>query len=181
VTESRALGRVEVRSPRASASIPAVAFDGVTLSFEDNVVLRDISFSVPQGQMMVVLGASGSGKSVLLKLILGLLRPDTGHIWIDGQRIDDLTESKLMGVRANIGMLFQESALFDSLTVAENVGYRLYEETDMPLGDVRRRVEEVRGLVGLRNTSIACPRSCREVSAAASPWRGLSPRNHASY
>jgi phospholipid/cholesterol/gamma-HCH transport system ATP-binding protein len=126
-----------------------VAFECVTLSFDDNVVLRDISFSVPRGQMMVVLGASGSGKSVLLKLILGLLKPDAGRIWIDGERVDGLGEPALLRVRADIGMLFQESALFDSLTVAENVGYRLYEETDMPIVDVRRRVEEVLGVVGL--------------------------------
>jgi phospholipid/cholesterol/gamma-HCH transport system ATP-binding protein len=149
MTRKRASGRVELPGPRAPDCTPAVAFDRVALSFEDNVVLRDISFSVSRGRMMVVLGASGSGKSVLRKLILGLLKPDSGRICIDGQQIDDLDESELMGVRADIGMLFQESALFDSLTVAENVGYRLYEETDLPLDDVRRRVEEVLGLVGL--------------------------------
>jgi phospholipid/cholesterol/gamma-HCH transport system ATP-binding protein len=139
----------ERRGPPTVESVPAVAFECVTLSFDDNVVLRDISFSVPRGQMMVVLGASGSGKSVLLKLILGLLKPDAGRIWIDGERVDGLGEPALLRVRADIGMLFQESALFDSLTVAENVGYRLYEETDMPIVDVRRRVEEVLGVVGL--------------------------------
>jgi phospholipid/cholesterol/gamma-HCH transport system ATP-binding protein len=99
--------------------------------------------------MRILLGASGSGKSVVLKLILGLLRPDAGTIHINGRRIDDMTEHDLLRVRADIGMLFQESALFDSLTVAENVGYRLYEETDMPDDQVRRRVEEILGFVGL--------------------------------
>jgi phospholipid/cholesterol/gamma-HCH transport system ATP-binding protein len=149
MTEEQTVDRREARRQHAPESIPAVSFDHVTLSFEENVVLRDISFFVPHGRMMVILGASGSGKSVLLKLILGLLKPDSGCIWIDGQRIDTLGEPALMKVRANMGMLFQESALFDSLTVAENVGYRFYEETDMPLPDVRRRVEEVLGLVGL--------------------------------
>jgi phospholipid/cholesterol/gamma-HCH transport system ATP-binding protein len=121
----------------------------VSLAFDDNVVLRDISFSVGAGRMKILLGASGSGKSVVLKLVLGLLKPDSGTIRINGVRTDTMSEAELMGVRADIGMLFQESALFDSLTVADNVGYRLYEETDMPSDRVRHRVEEVLGFVGL--------------------------------
>ena len=127
----------------------AVVFDRVSFAFDEHVVLRDISFSVPKGGMKILLGASGSGKSVLLKLILGLLRPDAGMILVDGQRIDRMTERDLMHVRGDIGMLFQENALFDSLTVAENVGYRLYEETDMPDDQVRSRIEEVLGFIGL--------------------------------
>ena len=121
----------------------------MSFAFDDHVVLRDISFSVPKGSMRMLLGASGSGKSVVLKLILGLLKPDAGRILVNGQRIDDIPERQLLAVRADIGMLFQESALFDSLTVAENVGYRLYEETAMPLDDVRARVAEVLGFIGL--------------------------------
>jgi phospholipid/cholesterol/gamma-HCH transport system ATP-binding protein len=86
---------------------------------------------------------------VLLKLILGLFRPDSGSISVNGRRIDAMGEQDLNEVRADIGMLFQEGALFDSLTVAENVGYRLYEETDMPNAQIRRRVEEVLGFIGL--------------------------------
>jgi phospholipid/cholesterol/gamma-HCH transport system ATP-binding protein len=82
-------------------------------------------------------------------LLLGLLRPDAGTIVVNGQRIDNLPERDLLRMRVDIGMLFQEGALFDSLTVAENVGYRLFEETDTPLDDVRRRVAEVLGFVGL--------------------------------
>jgi phospholipid/cholesterol/gamma-HCH transport system ATP-binding protein len=89
-------------------------------------------------------------KSVILKLILGLLRPDSGSVFVGGTRIDTMAERYLGRIRADIGMLFQESALFDSQTVAENVGYRLYEETDMPMEQVRRRVEEVLGFVGTR-------------------------------
>lgn len=129
----------------------AVAFDRVSLSFDDDVVLRDVSFTLETGRLKVLLGPSGAGKSVILKLILGLLKPDTGTIFVNGERIDTLSETKLLKVRADIGMLFQEGALFDSLTVAENVGYRLYEETDMPVGDVRRRIEEVLGFIGLRD------------------------------
>jgi phospholipid/cholesterol/gamma-HCH transport system ATP-binding protein len=135
-------------SPGPAAS-PIIAFDGVSFAFDDHEVLRDISFSVPHGSMRFLLGASGSGKSVLLKLTLGLLRPDAGTIIVNGHRIDNLPERELLRVRTDIGMVFQENALFDSLTVAENVGYRLYEETDMPRDDVRRRVEEVLGFIGL--------------------------------
>lgn len=130
--------------------VPAVVFDHVSLAFDDNVVLREVSFSVPAGQMAMLLGASGTGKSVVLKLILGLMRPDAGTIRVNGEPIDTMTDVEMMKVRGNIGMLFQESALFDSLTVADNVGYRLYEEMDMPPDQALRRVEEVLGFVGLR-------------------------------
>lgn len=99
--------------------------------------------------MRILLGASGVGKSVVLKLTLGLLRPDAGRILVDGQRTDNMPEHDLLRVRADLGMLFQESALFDSLTVAENVGYRLSEETDVPGDQVDRRVAEVLAFMGL--------------------------------
>ena len=133
----------------ASATSPAVVFDHVAFAFDDHIVLRDISFSVPKGGMKILFGASGAGKSVVLKLILGLLRPDAGRIFVDGQRIDNRSEGELLRIRAHIGMMFQENALFDSLTVEENVGYRLYEETDMPDDQALGRVEEVLGFVGL--------------------------------
>jgi phospholipid/cholesterol/gamma-HCH transport system ATP-binding protein len=129
--------------------VPAIVFERVSLAFDDTVVLREVSFSVLSGRMKIVLGASGAGKSVILKLVLGLLKPDEGIIRVHGQRVDDMSESQLMTVRGDIGMLFQESALFDSLTVAENVGYRLSEELRMPSSQVRRRVEEVLGFIGL--------------------------------
>jgi phospholipid/cholesterol/gamma-HCH transport system ATP-binding protein len=143
--------RVPVGAPilDENAVSAAVVFDHVAFAFDEHVVLRDTSFSVPKGGMKILLGASGSGKSVVLKLILGLLRPDAGVILVNGQRVDRLAEEDLMQVRADIGMLFQENALFDSLTVAENVGYRLYEETDMPDNQVRSRIEEVLGFIGL--------------------------------
>ena len=128
---------------------PAVVFEHVAFAFDEHEVLRDVSFTVPKGSMRMVLGASGSGKSVMLKLILGLLRPDSGRITVNGQRIDTMTEVDLLRLRIDIGMSFQEIALFDSLTVAENVGYRLFEETDMPMAEAMHRVEEVLGFVGL--------------------------------
>ena len=127
----------------------AVVFDKVSFAFDEHVVLRDISFTVPMGSMSILLGASGAGKSVVLRLILGLLRPDAGTILVNGQRVDRMAERDLLRVRGDIGMLFQENALFDSLTVAENVGYRLNEETDLPADQVRSRVAEVLGFVGL--------------------------------
>jgi len=134
---------------RSASDRPAVVFKNVSLAFDDKVVLRDVSFTLLSGHTKIILGASGSGKSTILKLILGLWKPDGGEIWVHGSRIDTMRETELMKVRNHLGMVFQEGALFDSLTVAENVGYKLYEETEMPLEEVRRRVEEVLGFVRL--------------------------------
>ena len=131
------------------AEQPVVALDHVSLAFDDKVILRDVSFSLMPGHTKIILGASGSGKSTILKLILGLLRPDGGTVTVNGERDDSMSERDLMTVRADLGMVFQEGALFDSLTVAENVGYKLYEETDLPLDQIRARVEEVLGFVRL--------------------------------
>ena len=142
-------GAARARAAQIAAA-PAVVFDSVSFAFDEHVVLQDVSFTVPAGSTRILLGASGSGKSVILKLILGLLRPDSGDIVVHGRSIVGMAEHDLLALRGDIGMLFQESALFDSLTVDENVGYRLYEETDMPEDDVRRRVDEVLGFVGLQ-------------------------------
>jgi phospholipid/cholesterol/gamma-HCH transport system ATP-binding protein len=121
----------------------------VQLAFDEKVVLQDVSLELLKGRTKIILGASGSGKSITLKIIIGLLRPDAGAVVVNGHRVDQLNEQELMPVRADLGMIFQEGALFDSLTVRENVGYKLYEETDMPLDQADRRVEEVLGFVGL--------------------------------
>jgi phospholipid/cholesterol/gamma-HCH transport system ATP-binding protein len=128
---------------------PVIVFDHVQLAFDDNVVLKDLTFTVIKGHTKIILGASGSGKSTSLKIITGLLRADAGVVWVNGQRVDELNEGALMAVREDLGMIFQEGALFDSLTVRENVGYKLYEETDVPLEQIDRRVEEVLGFIGL--------------------------------
>jgi phospholipid/cholesterol/gamma-HCH transport system ATP-binding protein len=135
--------------PQSGPNDLIIAFDHVSLAFDDTVVLRDVSYELRRGHTKIILGASGAGKSISLKLILGLLKPDAGKVWVNGQLVNDYTEDQMMKVRADIGMVFQEGALFDSLTVAENVGYKLYEETDQPLDVVRKRVEEVLGFVGL--------------------------------
>ena len=128
---------------------PIVVLDKVSLAFDEKVILRDISFTLLKGHTKIILGASGSGKSTILKLILGLLKPDAGVIWVNGERVDEMTERQLMKVRIDLGMVFQEGALFDSLTVAENVGYKLYEESGMPADQVRDRVDEILGFIGL--------------------------------
>ncbi len=128
---------------------PAVEFDRVSFAFDDHVILRDVSFTVPRGTMTILLGESGVGKSVTLKLILGLMCPDSGAIRINGERVDTMREPDLMRVRGDIGMVFQELALFDSLTVAQNVGYRLSEEMHLPADQVRARVEDVLTFIGL--------------------------------
>jgi phospholipid/cholesterol/gamma-HCH transport system ATP-binding protein len=141
------------RSPELNEALgpgsPIVVFDKVSLAFDDKVILSEVSFTLLIGHTKIFLGASGAGKSTILKLILGLLKPDSGVIWVNGERVDTMTENEMMMVRTDLGMVFQEGALFDSLTVAENVGYKLYEESDMPIDEVRRRVEEVLGFVGL--------------------------------
>jgi phospholipid/cholesterol/gamma-HCH transport system ATP-binding protein len=128
---------------------PVVVVDSVSLAFDDKVVLKDVSFTLLPGHTKVILGASGSGKSTILKLILGLWKPDGGAITVNGHRVDRMNELELMQMRADVGMVFQEGALFDSLTVAENVGFKLYEETDMPGEQIEARVQEVLGFVGL--------------------------------
>ena len=133
----------------AEAHAPVVLFDKVNLSFDEKEILRDVTFSVRAGHTKIFLGASGAGKSTILKLMLGLLKPDSGTIWVLGHRVDLMDEAQLMRVRHHMGMVFQEGALFDSLTVGENVGYKLYEETTMPLDEVQARVDEVMGFVGL--------------------------------
>jgi phospholipid/cholesterol/gamma-HCH transport system ATP-binding protein len=128
---------------------PVVVVDNVSLAFDDKVVLKDVSFTLMPGHTKVILGASGSGKSTILKLILGLWKPDGGTITVNGHRIDTMNEMELMAMRADVGMVFQEGALFDSLTVGENVGYKLYEESNMSPDEIDTRVEEVLGFVGL--------------------------------
>ena len=104
----------------------------VSKRFGSLIVLHDLNLSIEKGQSLVVIGASGTGKSVMLKHIVGLLRPDKGEVWFDGRRIDNLPERALVDVRTRFGFLFQMGALFDSLNVAENVGFPIVEHTHKP-------------------------------------------------
>jgi phospholipid/cholesterol/gamma-HCH transport system ATP-binding protein len=128
---------------------PVVVFDKVDLAFDDKVILRNISFTLQTGHTKVFLGASGAGKSTILRLILGLLKPDRGRIFVNGEQVDPMTEDEMMTVRGDLGMVFQEGALFDSLTVRQNVGYKLFEELHWPIEKANQRVREVLGFIGL--------------------------------
>jgi phospholipid/cholesterol/gamma-HCH transport system ATP-binding protein len=128
---------------------PIIVFDKVDLAFDDKVILREVSFTLQTGHTKIFLGASGAGKSTILRLALGLLKPDKGGIFVNGEQIDRMREDDLMQVRADLGMVFQEGALFDSLTVRENVGYKLFEELHWPMEKADARVEEVLGFIGL--------------------------------
>src|ERR1041385_197590 len=156
-------------------AIPAIEFRDVLLAFDDRVVLNRLSFKVIKGETKIILGGSGGGKSTIIKLVLGLLKPDEGRILVDGEDVTDYTEQQMMEVRKKIGMVFQEGALFDSLSVYDNVAYRLHEQglsedevepevrrmlrfvnledaiDTMPIelsGGMRRRVGIARALVG---------------------------------
>jgi len=128
---------------------PIIVFDSVDLAFDEKVILRNVSFTLQTGHTKVFLGASGAGKSTILRLTLGLLKPDAGRIFVNGEQIDRMREDALMQVRADLGMVFQEGALFDSLTVRENVGYKLYEELGWPIDKAAARDAEVLGFIGL--------------------------------
>lgn len=128
---------------------PIIVFDRVRLAFDDKVILREVSFTLKTGHTKIFLGASGAGKSTILRLILGLLKPDSGRIFVNGEQVDVMSEDELMVVRGDLGMVFQEGALFDSLTVRGNVGYKLYDELNWPIADADHRVKEVLGFIGL--------------------------------
>jgi phospholipid/cholesterol/gamma-HCH transport system ATP-binding protein len=130
----------------------AVIFENVSLAFESKVVLNGISFRLPKGETKAIFGVAGSGKSTILKLALGLLKPDAGRIYVLGQEITQMREEELFELRRKIGMVFQESALFDSLTVRENVAFRLLEEGTVSEAEVDQPVREALSFVELENT-----------------------------
>jgi len=142
----------ESPAPRSGAPPQTViAFQDVSISFEGNTVLDGISFSLERGETKALLGVAGSGKSTILKLTMGLVKPDRGQIWVLGQEVSAMKEEDLFELRRKIGMVFQESALFDSLTVRDNVAYRLIEE-GVPEDRVQKRVEEALRFVEMEHT-----------------------------
>jgi len=126
----------------------AIIFEDVSISFEDSPVLDGVSFELRRGETKVVLGVAGSGKSTILKLCLGLLQPDHGRIYVLGHDITTMSEEELFDLRSKVGIVFQESALFDSLTVRDNVAFRLMEER-LPESEVEKRVRESLSFVEL--------------------------------
>lgn len=135
-----------------SSRSPVIAFDGVSIAFEGRTILDGISFQLAKGETKAIFGVAGSGKSTLLKLALGLMKPDAGHIHVLGEDVTQMREEDLFDLRRKIGMVFQESALFDSLTVRENVAFRLLEEGDVTEEDVEKPVRESLSFVELEKT-----------------------------
>jgi phospholipid/cholesterol/gamma-HCH transport system ATP-binding protein len=136
----------------AEAIREVVVFENVVLAFEDKAVLDGISFSLARGETKALFGVAGVGKSTILKLALGLLKPDAGRILVLGHDITQMPEDELFDLRSRIGMVFQESALFDSMTVRENVAFRLTEEKEVSAEEIERRVKEALSFVELENT-----------------------------
>jgi phospholipid/cholesterol/gamma-HCH transport system ATP-binding protein len=144
----------------AHRAIPSIEFREVLLAFDDRVVLNKLSFKVMKGETKIILGGSGGGKSTIIKLVLGLLKPDEGRVLVDGEDITDYNEVQMMDVRKKIGMVFQEGALFDSLSVYDNVAYRLHEQ-----GRPEEEVEpEVRRMLRFVNLEDAIDKMPAELS-----------------
>ena len=136
---------------QGDSSTDAVVFDNVSIAFEDNVVLDGVSFHLPRGDTKALFGVAGSGKSIILKLAMGLMMPDSGRIFLLGQEVTSMSEQQLFELRRRVGIVFQESALFDSLRVRENVAFRMMEE-HLSEEEIDRRVREVLRFVELERT-----------------------------
>ena len=134
-----------------------IEIKNLSKSFGENKVLDGLDLTVEQGESLVIIGRSGCGKSVLLKHILGLIRPDSGEVLVEGKDVSKMNEKELNVLRSDFGMLFQGAALFDSLTVLENVGFRLFQKNERPLDKIKKRVEECLDRVGLKGIEDAKP------------------------
>jgi phospholipid/cholesterol/gamma-HCH transport system ATP-binding protein len=134
----------------------AIAFENVRIGFDEGEILRGVSFYVHERETLVLLGETGTGKTLTLKLAAGLLRPDSGSIDVLGQKVSKMPEKELLAFRRKIGFMFQEGALFDSMTVADNVAYRLHED-GVPGEEIEPRVREVLRLVELEHTMDQLP------------------------
>jgi ABC transporter len=152
----------------------AIEFKDVSLAFDDRTVLDGVSFNVRYGESKVVMGGSGTGKSTLLRLALGLIKPDSGSILIDGEDITDFAEEQLMEIRQKIGMVFQEGALFDSLSVYDNVAYRLREQKARE-SEIEPIVMRMLRFVDLEDAADKMP---NELSGGMRAGAGRKPEDH---
>ncbi|HSM86745.1 MAG TPA: ATP-binding cassette domain-containing protein [Candidatus Limnocylindrales bacterium] len=143
--------QLQPASPSPDTVHKAIIFEDVSIGFDELTVLDGVSFELKKGETKVVLGVAGSGKSTILKLCLGLIKPDSGHIYVLGHDITVMSEEELFDLRSKVGIVFQESALFDSLTVRDNVAFRLMEEK-LPEQEVEKRVREALRFVELEHT-----------------------------
>ena len=137
-------------------AIPAIEFRNVTIEFDGRKVLNDLSFKVMKGETKIILGGSGCGKSTTIKLVLGLLKPDSGQVLVDGEDVTNYSEVQMMNVRKKIGMIFQEGALFDSLSVYDNVAFKLHEQ-GVPEEDVENEVRRMLRFVNLEQAMDKMP------------------------
>jgi phospholipid/cholesterol/gamma-HCH transport system ATP-binding protein len=151
MTADLAPGDVSHTEQSSDSAEPVVVFEDVSITFDVKPVLQNISFTVYRGETRIILGPAGGGKSVLMKLVDGLLRPDSGTIRVFGEDVTRMRETDLFKLRARVGMVFQESALFDSLSVEDNVAYRLHEDR-VPEEEAHERVLEALRFVELENT-----------------------------
>ena len=174
--------------------INAIELQQLYKAFDDQRILQGLDLAIEVGEILTILGGSGTGKSVLLRMMIGLLKPDAGRIVVEGEDIVPLSEDALLKVRRKVGMLFQGAALFDSLTVKENVAFPLREHTWMTEAEIRDRVGEVLALVGMAGTEEKYPAELsggmrKRVGLARAialtprivlydePTTGLDPRN----
>src|SRR5881296_77391 len=156
-----------------AASGPLVQLRDVRKSFDQKEVLRGVSLDLREGTTLAVMGGSGAGKTVLLRIAAGLVRPDAGQVSLFGTRIERMREEAMLGVRRRSGFVFQGAALFDSLSVFENVAYPLREHTRMSLGEITDRVHRFLALVGMPGTDELLP---AELSGAcAGEWASRAP------
>jgi len=153
------LEQVESPVPVAASSVPIIEFRDVTISFGDRTILEDVIFSVERGQTLCILGRSGVGKSVALRMLMGFLQPDRGSIRVEGQEIVGLGEEGLRAIRRRVTMVFQNGALFDSLSVRENVAFPLRERGGLDEDQIRQIVDRLIGLVGAEDVVDALPAS----------------------
>jgi len=145
---------MENHNEKDRAGDPVIRLVDVHLAFDGNQVLRGVNLEVAEGETVVVVGQSGEGKSVLLKIVIGLLQPDSGEVWIGRDRIDQTPIERLNQIRRRIAMVFQGSALFDSMTVEENVAFPYIEERSLSQSEIHKRVEENLRRVHLTDTSV---------------------------
>jgi phospholipid/cholesterol/gamma-HCH transport system ATP-binding protein len=141
----------------ATATTPIISLEGVSKSFGDVRALQEVTIHIPPGKTTVILGPSGCGKSVMLKHIIGLLKPDAGSVTFDGQRVDRLREHEMNDIRTKVGFLFQQGALFDSMTVGQNIGFPLREHSDLSFQERAQRVDRMLEIVGVPGTADRMP------------------------
>ena len=136
---------------------PMIELKNVSMAFKERRILDNLSLQVQPGEILVVIGPSGAGKSTLLRLMIGLLKPTAGEIWVDGHEISQLDEDELNLIRRNMGMVFQYSALFDSMTVGDNVAFGIRQHTDMPEDQISRVIRRTLRMVGLMGKENVMP------------------------